>query len=428
MKIGESTGILLGFGVGAAGGVGANIAWRDTPGLDWAIRNIADPAGQIFLRLLLMVVIPLVFATLATGMSTLGGLRGLGRLGLRTLGLYLSFALIGAAIGATLVALVAPGAAMTATMRASLAASVGPATGAATPIGVSVLVNLVPVNPVAAAAKGEMLAILVFTLLFRAALASLPPARAQPLVRFLDGLAQVAGSMVRFAMLIAPVGVAGLAFTSFARFGLEFIRPLGLFAAVILASLLVQVFGIYPLLVRTVARRRALPFLTTSRPALVTGFATASSNATLPTTLRIAQERLGAPAGLASFVVPLGATLSRGGTAAFTAGTAVFLAQALGLEVNAVNGGVVVVLATVTAIAAGGIPSGVIPLLATVVAGAGVPGGAIGIILGVEPILGMARTLVNVAGALVATVVLARTTGPDLDAAKPDPILVSHAN
>lgn len=410
----ESTWVLLGFGLGAVSGLLANLFWSKTAGLDWVIRNLADPVGQIFLRMLLMVVVPLVFATLTTGMSTLGGLRGLGRLGLRTLGFYLALALIGAAVGVTLATLFGPGEAMTETMRSSLAKSVGTqtATVTATSIGVGALVNLVPVNPVEAAANGDMLAILVFTLLFGAALASLPRAAADPLLRFLEGLAHVSGSMVRFAMAIAPIGVAGLAFASFARFGLEFIRPLGLFVAVVVGGLVVQQFGVYPLLVWAGAKRRPFPFLAASRPAMVTAFATASSNATLPTTLRIAQESLEAPVPLASFVVPLGATLSRAGTAIFTAATALFLAQALGLPVTLLNLVVVITLATVTAIAAGGIPSGVIPLLATVVAGAGVPAGAIGLILGVEPILGMARTVVNVTGALVTTVVMAKGFKP----------------
>jgi DAACS family dicarboxylate/amino acid:cation (Na+ or H+) symporter len=218
--------------------------------------------------------------------------------------------------------------------------------------------------------------------------------------------------MVRFAMSVAPVGVGCLAFTGFARFGLDLVGPLALFVLVVVVPLGGCLLGLFPVLLRLGAGRAAAPFFAASRPALITAFATASSNATLPTTLRVATEGLGVPTPIAGFVVSFGASVSRAGTAIFTAATAVFLAQALGIEVTVVQGATVVALATVTAIAAGGVPSGVIPLLATVVAGAGVPAGAIGLVLGVEPILGMARTAVNVSGALVAAVVLAR--GADL--------------
>ncbi len=411
---GGQAGVLAGFAVGAVAGLIANLGWHDAAGLAWVLRNLAEPIGQVFLRLLLMVVIPLVFATVTTGMATLGGLRDVSRLGARTLSLYLGLAAAGAIIGAGFALALRPGAGLSDTIRARLATVVSGPTEIA-PIGAAALTRLVPTNVVDAAARGDLLPILVFTLLFGAALASLPATTARPLRQFLEGLAATSSTMVAFAMKVAPLGVAALAFASFGRFGWEFLAPLGLFVAAVVGGLGVLLLGFFPLLIRLRPGRRSTGFLSPSRPALITAFATASSNATLPTTLRVAEEQLGAHQPTARFVVPLGATLSRAGTAAFTAATAIFLAQALGIGVTATSLTAVVALATVTAIAAGGVPSGVVPLLATVVAGAGVPASAIGLILGVEPILGMARTVVNVGGALVATVLLdpsPRSRGP----------------
>lgn len=397
--------ILIGFMAGAGLGVAANLLWPGSRRLDWVLSNVAEPIGQIFLRSLLMVVIPLVFATVTTGMMTLGGLREVGRLGIRTVALYLGLALAGAVTGATLALGFRPGEIVGERLRAQLTAGAG-GPGPTTPIGLDAILGLIPTNVFDTVARGDLLPFLVFTLLFGAGLTTLPAAVAVPLHRFLEALGDVCAAMVQLVMRLAPVGVFGLAFANLGRFGWELLLPLLYFVLVVLASLGVVVGVVVPVLLRFRTRVRPSAFFAASRPALVTAFATASSNATLPTTMRVAREGLGATPSTASFVIPLGATLSRAGTSAFTAATALFLAQVVGTSVTA--GGVlsVIGLATVTAIAAGGIPSGIVPLLATVVAGVGVPPGAIGLILGVEPLLGMARTPVNVAGALAATLVL----------------------
>jgi DAACS family dicarboxylate/amino acid:cation (Na+ or H+) symporter len=408
---------LVGLVLGVVGGATASLLWKGSARLDWVVANLADPIGQVFLRLLLMVVIPLVFSSLSVGIATLGEARSLGRVGGRALAWFVGLAALGAVVGLTVTAVVRPGAAISDEMRASLLATIdAPAADSArgSGLGVGTVVNLVPANVVEAAAQGDLLGILLFTLLFGAALGGLPTAVAAPVLRFLEGVAQVAGGMVRLTMNLAPLGVAGLAFAGLARFGFEFLRPLGLYVGVVLAGLLIVQFGVYPLLVRVVANRSPAVFFGKSQPAMVTALATASSNATLPTTIRVAREGLEVPPAIAGFVIPLAASLSRAGTSIFTASTALFLAQALGLETTLLEHAGVLGLATVTAVAAGGVPSGVIPLLATVIAGAGVPSAAIALILGVEPILGMARTVPNVTGGLVAAAALA-TADPGID-------------
>jgi DAACS family dicarboxylate/amino acid:cation (Na+ or H+) symporter len=414
VKLSTNGRILAGLVLGGLAGVAANLLWRGAPRLEWLVGNLTDPIGQLFLRLLLMVVVPLVFATLVVGITTLGGMRDLGRIGLKTLGLYLGLALVGALLGLILAGMARPGQVVTAELRSTLLASVeaGAQLAPAAGLGPRTLVDVVPANPVAAAANDQLLALLFFTLVFGTALAAVPPARAAPVLRVLEGVGEASGVIVGFAMKVAPIGVAALAFSGFARFGLEFLRPLAAYVAVVIGGLALLLFGGYALVVRLLAKASPAWFFGRSHPALVTALATASSNATLPTTLRVAREGLGLPAGVAGFVIPLGASLSRSGTALFEAATAIFLAQALGVEVSLLTQGLVVVMATLTAVAAGGVPSGAIPLLATVVGSAGVPTGAIALILGVEPILSMARTVPNVGGALLTTLLLGgRPTG-----------------
>ena len=397
--------ILAGFGIGAGAGLAANLAAPGTPQLDWTIRQLADPIGQIFLRMLLMVVIPLVFASLTTGLARLQSVGSMGRIGGRTVATYLGLALLGSLIGATLASLVQPGAMMTGPMREAVLRSIGATPIEPVVVGIAGLVNIVPGNVIEAAAKGDALAVLFFTLIFGVALAKTPAAVAAPVIGFLEGLLAVVGIMVTIAMAVAPLGVAAIAFTNFARFGLEFLGPLGLFVGVVIAGLLVQQFVVHTVLVRIFGGRPAAPFFAASRPAVLTGFTTASSNATMPTTLRVAEEELGVSRVVAGFVVPLGASVSRGGTAVFVSAAALFLAQALGIGVAPSQWLTVVVLATVASVASGGVPSGVVPLLASVVAGVGVPSGAVALVLGVEPLLGMVRTAVNVTGSLATTLV-----------------------
>lgn len=409
------TRLLAGLVLGAAAGILSNRWLAGSAGLEWVVDNVAGPVGQIFLRLLFMVVVPLVFTSLALGVAGLGDLGKLGRMGAKTLGLFLCTTALAATLGLLLVNAFEPGRAMDATVRAALLAEYAPAAGErvaaaeATGFGPEMLVNAVPRNPVEAAARGDMLALIVFTLLFGLALTRLPREVAAPVLRVLEGVGQAVAVMIGFAMRLAPYGVAALIFGVTARFGFGLLDALGAYVAVVLAGLALHQLAVIPALVHLLAGVRPLDFFRRSRTVILTAFSTSSSNATLPTTIRTAEEAFGVPREVAGFVLPLGATMNMNGTALFEGVTVLFLAQVFGVDLSVGAQAAVVALSVITALGAAGVPGGSIPLLVLVLETVGVPGAGIGLILGVDRLLDMARTVPNVTGDLFTSLAIARS-------------------
>ena len=408
--------ILLGLLIGTIGGVVLRAGWGDATWLAWIVTYLAQPIGQIFLRLLLMVVVPLVFSTLVLGVAGLGDLKRLGRMGAKTLGFFVATTTLAASLGLVVVNLVQPGDVIDDQLRASLVSTFAPQASATveaagSDVGISAFIDIVPSNPIAAAVQGDLLAFIFFTIVFAVALTQIPPQASAPVLQFLEGVAKTVMVMIGFAMRLAPVGVAGLTFAVTARFGLDIMVPLGLYFGAVMFGLVAYQFGLLAVLVKTLGGMAPLTFYRKARLPMLTAFSTASSSATLPTTIRAAEEGLGVPREISGFVLPLGATLNMNGTAFFEAITVVFLAQAFGVELSLATQGLIVVLTVLTAISAAGIPSGSIPLIVVILVTVGVPGEAIALMLGVEAILGMARTSTNVTGDLVAAVVIARSEG-----------------
>jgi dicarboxylate/amino acid:cation (Na+ or H+) symporter, DAACS family len=406
--------ILVGLAVGGAAGAVANRLWRGTPALDWVVDGITQPVGQIFLRLLFMVVVPLVFTSLVLGIAGLGDISKLGRLTGRTFGLFLFTTLLAGSLGLLLVNTFAPGEAIEPAVREGLMrqfagqASERMDAAEAAGFGVQTIVNIVPRNPVDAAARGDMLALVFFSVAFGVALTSLTPERRQPVIAVLDSIAGVVEVLIRFAMALAPVGVACLIFGVTARFGVELLASLGLYAAVVLGGLAIHLFGVLPLVARTLAGVHPGELLRRARSLMVTAFSTSSSNATLPTTIRTARDEFGVSPDVAGFVLPLGATMNMNGTALFEGVTVLFLAQAFGIELALQTQAVVLLLVVMTAVGASGVPSGSIPLIIVVLETVGVPGESIALVLGIDRLLDMARTVPNVTGDLVTSVVVDR--------------------
>ncbi|MDH3733732.1 MAG: dicarboxylate/amino acid:cation symporter [Gemmatimonadota bacterium] len=409
IMVGLAVGTLGGVLVAAAGGAAGD-------GGRWVAEYVADPAGQIWLRLLLMVVVPLVFATLVLGIAGLGDVHRLGRMGGRTLGLFLATTLLAALLGLAVVNVLAPGDGLSDDLRTQLldtfadrTASTVEAAGA--DLGVSTFVNLVPSNPLAAAVNGDLIAFIVFTLVFGVALTRVPAAYARPMLDVLDAVARTTMVMIGFAMWLAPIGVACFAYSVTARLGLEILAPIATYFIAVLVGLIIYQFGVLGLFVRVFAGIRPRTFFSRSRLPMLTAFSTASSAATLPTTIRTAEEELGVPREVSGFVLPLGATLHMNGTAFFMSITIVFLAQAFGVTLGAGTQMMIAGMTVLTAVSAAGIPSGSIPLMVVILISVGVPGEAIGLIFGVEPLLGMARTSTNVTGDLFAAATIARMEG-----------------
>lgn len=405
--------ILIGLVLGAAFGVAINLATGGGAAVAGFVRNVTEPAGRMWLAALVMVVIPLILSTLALGVAGLGSLRRLGRIGLVTVLCFLGLTALSTLLGLGTMNLVQPGRSLDPAVRETLLETYrGQARDAmglsGSSFGIDLLVRVVPRNPVKAAADGDMLAVIFFSLMIGVALAGLSAQQAKPMRDLLESLGHVTVAIIELVMKLAPLGVFCLVFSVTARFGYDLLLSLLLYVVTVVGALVAFQVGVYPLVLRLLARRRPLEFFRRVELVLLTAFSTSSSNATLPTTLRVAREELGLPAEIGGFVLPLGATLNMNGSALFEGATVLFLAQVFGVELSLGAQAVVVVMAVVTAIGTAGIPGGSIPLLMMILGMVGVPIEGIAVVLGVDRLLDMCRTVLNVTGDLVTAAVVAR--------------------
>lgn len=419
------TKIFLGLVVGAISGIGVNVLLGRRPEVEGFVQTVTEPLGQIFLRMLIMVVVPLVFASLALGVAGLGDLRKLGRVGAKTLLYFLCTTSLSVLIGLILVNSIRPGEGLPEEMKAQLLETYRGQTAQTLEqagqarFGIQTLVNIVPRNPIAAAVQGDMLGIIFFALMFGIALTFLPASRAEPVRAVLSGIGEAMVILIDLAMKLAPIGVAALIFSVTARFGFDLMLKLGLYVFTVILGLAIQQFGVYSILVRLLARLNPWQFFSAIRTVMITAFSTSSSSATLPTTMRVSEENLGIPREIAGFVLPLGATMNMNGTALFEGVTVLFLAQVFGVELSLTAQAIVVVMSVLTAIGAAGVPGGSLPLLILVLQMVGVPGEGIAIILGVDRLLDMCRTTLNVTGDVTAAAFIARSEGYLLSPAIP---------
>jgi DAACS family dicarboxylate/amino acid:cation (Na+ or H+) symporter len=409
--------ILLGMTLGAVVGLSAN-AWSQGDAsrarvIEWIGDWIAYPLGQVFLRLLFLVVVPLVFAALAASVARIGTSGVMGRMGLRTAVLFLLTTGFSVVLGLAAMHLVAPGRGFDpATSEALLSAFSGEVQAlagkapAATVEGAKGVVNLVldmflPRNMLAAITQMQMLPLILCSLLFGAAIGVQTLQRRERVVAGLDAVSDAMVWIVDRAMRLAPVAVACLIFVSTSRFGLPLLGKLSAFVGLVIGLYLVQLFVLYPVLLAVLAGRAPAPFLRRCLPILATAFSTSSSNATLPTSIEICERDLGIRPAVASFVLPLGATVNMNGTALFEGCVVLFVAQVFGVELSLAQQAVVVVLCVISAIGVAGVPGGSLPLLMGVMAQVGVPVEGIALVLGVDRLLDMGRTVVNVMGDVV---------------------------
>ncbi len=410
------TKILAGLLLGAVVGVICNLTLGGSHPLVVNVnRYLAGPVGAIFLNLLFMIVVPLVFASISLGVAGLGNLRRVGRIGAKTLGFFLITTALSVSIGLFLVQLLKPGESITPEVRTQLldtyagdAASRMQAAEQST-FGIQTVVNIVTRNPIRSAVDLDLLGIIFFGIMFGAAITLITAERAKIMIGVLEALNEIVLKIVDFAMVLAPYGVAGLVFGVTSRFGLALLQPLAMYVAVVLGALIVHQVISYSLLLRLVVGMSPRAFFARIRAPMITAFSTSSSNGTLPTSIACAEQRLGVPSQIAGFVLPLGATMNMNGTSLFEGVTVLFLAQVFGVSLTLGDQAIVMVMCVVTAIGAAGVPGGSLPLLIGILAMFGVPGEGIALILGVDRILDMSRTVVNVSGDLVATTFIAKS-------------------
>ena len=410
------TKILIGLLTGAVLGVTANLTAGGSAGLERVISLFTDPIGRIWLNALIMVVIPLVISTLATGVAGLGSVAKVGRIGGLTLMTFLSLTAIAATLGLIMVNTIQPGAGLDPELRTRLMQAYETESTAAMGVaeaGVSVdlLVNMVPRNPVRAAADFNMLGVIFFSLMMGVAITRLSKEKAAPVLDFLHSLAHITIGIIEMVMMVAPLAVACLIFSVTGRFGFDILVSLATYVVTVIAGLGIFMAVVYPLALKFVAGRNPAEFFHEAWIVIVTAFSTSSSNATLPTTLRVAEEKLGVPNEVAGFVVPLGATMNMNGTALFEGVTVLFVAQVFGIDLALNEQLLVILMSVVVAVGTAGVPGGSIPLLMIVLSMVGAPMEGIAIVLGVDRILDMCRTTTNVTGDLVTSTIVARHSG-----------------
>jgi DAACS family dicarboxylate/amino acid:cation (Na+ or H+) symporter len=372
--------------------------------------HLLQPVGQVFLRLIFMIVVPMVFSALVLGVYELGQGHGLGRVAGRTLLYTVVASSVSVLIGITLVNVFRPGAgfqidaAMVQSQQGAVQKIQGNAS-AAKPVS-QALVELIPRNPLDSAVRaleGEMLALMVFALVFGLALALVSRGREgeNVLVQLLNQVFAVCMKIVEFAMKIAPYAVFAIVFNTAFKFGYQVFGSLLFYVAIVVAGLLIQQFVVYTALLKTVARRSPWEFFRKCREVYLYAFSTASSNATLPLSLETAEHVLKLPPRISRFVLTVGSTANQNGTALFEGITVLFLAQVYAVDLTLGQQIQVVLMSILAGIGTAGIPGGSLPLIMILLTSVGIPAEGMGLILGVDRFLDMCRTTLNVSGDLV---------------------------
>jgi Na+/H+-dicarboxylate symporter len=396
--------ILLGMLAGIVVGVALNGLAGDSSAVQTLlIDGLFRVVGTIFVALLQLMVVPLVLVSLVCGVTALGDPRALGRVGGKTLGLYLITTAIAIVLALSVAMLISPGEGFVISDQ-DIAYD-----GSEPPPLADVLINMVPQNPVRAMVEGQMLQIIVFALLFGFSI-TLAGERGKHVINFFSDLNEVIMQMIFLIIKLAPIGVFALLARTFANEGLALILPLaGYFGAVVVA-LLLQVFVTYSLLLRTFGLS-PMRFLMQMRAPMSFAFSMSSSSATIPVTLNTLETRLGVQNSVASFTVPLGATINMDGTAIMQGVATVFIANVYGIDLHLTDFLTVVLTATLASIGTAAVPSAGLIMLAMVLGQIGLPVEGIALIIGIDRLLDMLRTAVNVTGDGAVTCVVAQSEG-----------------
>lgn len=414
------TKILIGLIAGVVVGAVANFA--DLVWMQELLQRL-EPIGTVFLRLIMMIVIPLIVASLILGTASLGDIKKLGRLGGKTIAFYLCTTALAVTLGLIISNVVRPGAGIDPATRDAIAADFeGDAASrlqlaADRPSVGETLLNMIPTNPFRAASEGELLPLIIFSIIFGAALSLVAQDRRDAVLLFFNGVNDAVMVIIDWIMKLAPYAVFALVGAVVSRFGLDLLRSLALYTAVVGTGLVLHVLITYMSLVKFLGGINPLDFAKRILEAPLVAFSTSSSSATLPVTMEVAQEKVGISRQTSSFVLPLGATVNMDGTALYQAVAVMFIAQIYGIPLGLGEQLTIVLTATLASIGAAGVPSAGIITLILVLQSVGLGTQAqagIALILGVDRLLDMIRTAVNVTGDLTAATVIARSEGEDL--------------
>lgn len=410
--------MLIGFVVGLGGGLWANFTIH--PDADWWAITLAGTIGQIFLKLLFMMVIPLLFSALVVGVAEMGDLQALGRAGIKTLLLTIVVSGIAVVIGLAMVNFFRPGDGVDPALAQQLLSQSAAGASAIvekTPGGVQFdqfFLDLIPSNVFTAASENQILPVMIFALFFGIGLVMAKSKATDGLQSTIEGVLEVAMKLINLFIKLAPLAIACLMFKLAAVFGWDLLIRLAAYVGVAVGAMLIHMFVVYPLVVWIGGGVSPLAFFKGVREPMVVAFSTASSNAALPVSLKAAETELHLPRKIARFVLTVGATANQNGTALFEGVTVLFLAQFFKVDLSISQQILVMLVCILGGVGTAGVPAGSLPVVAMILVMVGVPAEGIGLILGVDRFLDMCRTTLNVTGDLVLATVVSRGETDDI--------------
>lgn len=374
------------------------------------------PIGDIFIRLLNMIAVPLVLASLIVGAASLHDLKHVAKLGGKMLGLFLLTAIISVSLGQTLAVLINPGSRMSPETRTELVDSFKDEVTSTTKQDfsfnvVDFLTNIVPKNPFKGLVEGDFLQIVFFALLMGLVLVMLPKEKSQPVIKFFEGITQAMIKMVEKVVMLAPFAVFALISATIAEFGFSILQTLFWYVLTVLLGLAIVTFVLYPVIVKFKTGISIIDFFKVQKQIFAVAFTTSSSSATLPITLDVAETKLGIPNKIASFVIPVGTTINKDGTALYQAVAAIFIAQVYGIDLSFAQQLSIFITCVITGAATPPVAGAGLIMLYVVMQTVGLPGEGIALVIGVDRLLNMSRAVTNVIGDTMAGVVLAKSEG-----------------
>ncbi len=408
-KIGLTTQIFIALILGAVVGVALYLFASDiAPVQNILVNGILYVVGQGFIRLMQMLVVPLVFCSLICGATAIGDSKTLGKVGVKIIGFYLLTTMLAVAVAVSVGLLLKPGIGLD--MSQIQAAEVSTDATATSLSFAETILNIIPKNPIASLAQGEMLQIIVFALIIGVVLAKLQD-KTQLVTNFFQQCNDIMMEMTMMVMRLAPIGVFCLIAKTFAGLGFSAMVPMLKYMCGVLLALAIQCLGVYQILLKLFTGLNPFRFLKKFAPVMGFAFSTATSNATIPLNIDTLEEKVGVNRRISSFTIPLGATINMDGTSIMQGVAVVFVAQAFGIHLTQADYLTVIATATLASVGTAGVPSVGLVTLAMVFDAVGLPVAGIGLIMGIDRILDMARTTVNITGDAVCTTIVAHQDG-----------------